>query len=84
MESSCKPKLKSNQTNTLDYSRLGTGSADGPCVLMEGVRGQHGHHNEQNYDKEENNFTVITNIRCAATCGSTKANVFCQSRLGKI
>ena len=35
-------------------SRLGTGSVDGPSVLMEGVRGQHEHHNKKNNNKEEN------------------------------
>ena len=35
-------------------SRLGTGSVDGPSILMEGVGGQHKHHNKQNYIKEEN------------------------------
>ena len=39
--------------DTLD-SRLGTGSVDGPSVLMEGVRGQHENHNKRNNDKEEN------------------------------
>ena len=34
--------------------RLGNGSVGGPSVLMEGVRGQHEHHNKQNNDKEEN------------------------------
>ena len=28
-------------------------SVDGPSVLMEGVRGEHGHHNQQKSDKEE-------------------------------
>ena len=32
----------------------GTGSVYGPSALMEGVRGQHEHHNKQNNDKEEN------------------------------
>ena len=42
-----------------------------PSVLLEGVRGQHEHHNQQNNDKEENKcwfgnftFTVTTTIRC--------------------
>ena len=34
-------------------SRLGTGSVDGPSVLMEGDRGEHEHHNQQKNDKEE-------------------------------
>ena len=34
-------------------SRLGIGSVDGPSVLMEGVRGEHEHHNQQKNDKEE-------------------------------
>ena len=34
-------------------SCLGTGSVDGPSVLMEGVRGEHEHHNQQKNDKEE-------------------------------
>ena len=34
-------------------SHLGTGSVDGPSILMEGVRRQHEHHNKQNNDKEE-------------------------------
>ena len=34
-------------------SRLGTGSVDGPSVLMEGDRGEHEHDNQQKNDKEE-------------------------------
>ena len=34
-------------------SRVGTRSVDGRSVLMEGVRGQHEHHNKQSNDKEE-------------------------------
>ena len=34
-------------------SRLGTGSVDGPSILMEGVRGEHEHHNQQKNDEEE-------------------------------
>ena len=49
----------------------GTGSVDGPGVLMEEVTGQHEHHNKQNNDKEEKKswfavftFKVTTTIRC--------------------
>ena len=34
-------------------TRLGTGSVDGPSDLMEGVSGEHEHHNQQKNDKEE-------------------------------
>ena len=51
-------------------SCLGTGSLDGPSVLMKGFRGQNEHNNKQNNDKEENKgwfaifFTITTTIRC--------------------
>ena len=32
---------------------MGTGSFDGPSVLLEGVRGEHEHHNQQKNDEEE-------------------------------
>ena len=57
------------QSNMKD-SRLGTGSVDGPSVLMEGVRGQHGHHNQLSNDKEEKRFvcnftlTITKTIPC--------------------
>ena len=41
-------------TNRPTNSNLGTGSFNGPSVLMEGVSGQHEHNNKQNNDKEEN------------------------------
>ena len=50
---------------------LWTGSVDGPSVLMEGVRGEHEHHNQQKKDTEEDRrlvynftFTITTTIRC--------------------
>ena len=43
-----------NRPSPIFDSRLGTGSVDGPSVLMEGARGQHEHHNKQIDDKEEN------------------------------
>ena len=55
-------------------SRLGTGSVDGPSVLMEGVRGQREHHNKHNNDKEEiKGWFAILLLQLlepyAATCG---------------
>ena len=35
-------------------SRLGTGSVDGPNVLMERISGKHKYYNKKNNDKEEN------------------------------
>ena len=63
------------------HSRLGTGSVDGPCVLMKGVRGQHEHHNQQNNDEEENKglFAVLLLqflLTYAATCSMTCGNGF--------
>ena len=53
----------------LSNSRFGTtGSGDGPSVLMEGVGGQHEHHDKQNNNKEENKGwlvnTIATTVRC--------------------
>ena len=65
-------------------TRLGTGSGDGPSVLMEVARGQHKHHTKQSNNKEENkrlvyNFTLkVKNLQLlqpyAATCEHTKAS----------
>ena len=57
-------------------SRLGTGSVDGPSVLMEGVRGKHEHHNQQRNDKEEDKgwFAILLLQLVqpyAATCGKS-------------
>ena len=54
-------------------SRLGTGSVDGASVLMEGVRGQHEHHNKQNNDKEENKglFAEILLLKILQSHGAT-------------
>ena len=52
------------------------GSVDGPSVLMDGVRGEHEHHNQQKNDKEEDKgwFAILLLQLlqpCAATCVST-------------
>ena len=50
-----------------------TGFVDGPSISMEGVRGQHEHHNKQNNDKEVNkgwfaiSFSQLLKL-FAATC----------------
>ena len=57
-------------------SRLGTGSVDGPSILMEGVRGEHEHHNQKKNDEEEDKgWFAISLLQLvqpyAATCGQT-------------
>ena len=57
-------------------SRLGTGSVDGPGVFMEGVRGEHEHHNQQKNDEEEDKgWFAISLLQLvqpyAATCVSS-------------
>ena len=47
-----KVKLQTKPTFVFFFP-MGTGSVDGPSVLMEGVRGEHEHHDQQRNDKEE-------------------------------
>ena len=52
---------------------LGTGSVDGPSVLMERVRGQHEHHKQNKNKKENKGWLAILLLQLlkpyAATCG---------------
>ena len=59
---------------------MGTGSVDGPSVLMEGVRGEHEHHNQQTNDEEEDKgWFAISLLQLvhpyAATCGQSVSSV---------
>ena len=57
-----------------DSLHIKTRSVDGPSLLMEGVRGEHEHHNQQKSDKEENKdwfaILLLQSLQpYAATCG---------------
>ena len=71
------PQLPPSKHWAHQQTRLGTGSVDGPSVLMEGVRGQHEHHNKQSNDKEANrDWFAILPLQLlqpyAATCDKTQ------------